>query len=55
MKIRVTDGGDGSTFIKITLDSNKVVYLNPDIPYEGYYEATIGPGGDILDQQEVHE
>lgn len=35
-RIRIEDGGDGSTFLSITLEDGTVKRSNPDIPYEGY-------------------
>lgn len=34
--IKITDGGDGSTFFKITFEDGAETYANPDIPYDGH-------------------
>ena len=50
MKVIIADGGDGSTFVQITLGNGNTIYLNPDIPYCGEVEFTLDEDGTILEE-----
>lgn len=51
MKIKLQDGGDGSTFVTITLQNGIEVNYNPDIPYDGYAEAYIDENGKVYSER----
>jgi hypothetical protein len=43
--IRVSDGGDGSTFFKLAFDDGTFAYENPDIPYDGHVMIYVAADG----------
>ncbi len=36
LKVKLTDAGDGSTSVELTIDGGKSIYLNNDIPHDGH-------------------
>jgi hypothetical protein len=38
--VKITDGGDGSTFLKFTFEDGTEKFSNPDIPYDGHVLLT---------------
>jgi hypothetical protein len=51
VKIKLQDGGDGSTFVSIVLSNGKHVNWNPDIPYDGYAEVVIDENGNLSSEK----
>lgn len=51
--VKVTDGGDGSTFLRFTFEDGTEAYANPDIPYDGHVLLTFD--GSKVTEQIVEE
>jgi hypothetical protein len=53
-KIRVSDGGDGSTIFRLTYNDGTTDIEGPDVPYDGYVDFDIDEDGNIT-SSEVEE
>lgn len=53
-KIRVSDGGDGSTVFRLTYNDGTTGIEGPDVPYDGYVDFDISDDGEIT-QSEVED
>jgi hypothetical protein len=53
VSIKVEDGGDGSTFFKLTFDDGSTSSKNPDIPYDGHVIIHVDEDGTT--REEVFE
>lgn len=47
-EVEMSDGGDGSTYVTITMTNGAEIRLNPDIPHDGKVVIPFGPNGDQL-------
>lgn len=55
MIVRLTDLGDGSTSVRITLDNGRTLSISGDVPYEGYFEAEYDAEGNLVREDTVCE
>lgn len=53
-QIELTDDGDGSTSVVITMTNGAEIRINEQIPYDGKVVVPFGPNGDRLTTQ-VHQ
>lgn len=46
-KIRVSDGGDGSTIFRLTFSDGTTDIEGPDVPYDGYVDLEFDDDGNV--------